>query len=226
VQLRFQNPLSHSGAAVSVEQRNAERAILIYWGIAAVIGIPILRDWIMSWNVASTWARPELVLYLVFSLFLSQLLYVLVARHDNRPLNPLATLIFAVGNGICETLAFVAIYRVFAWVGVSLAALIVPDLASAVGFVFGVIGFVIYGGLIHGMFWLRILPPHLDDSPRSRVVRMVRPLGEIALVLGWSLCLWLYQDFWTVVLFHTLVDVGLMILVRPSIFHDLRSRFS
>jgi hypothetical protein len=38
-------------------------------------------------------------------------------------------------------------------------------------------------------------------------------------VLGWSLCFWLYHDIWTVVAFHILVDFGLMLRVRPVIFH-------
>jgi hypothetical protein len=43
-------------------------------------------------------------------------------------------------------------------------------------------------------------------------------INEIALVLGWCLCLWLSDDIWTVVFFHMLVDLGLMVRVRPNLF--------
>jgi hypothetical protein len=179
-----------------------------------------LRSWLGSWNVPTTLAQPWLVLYLVLTFAFSQTLYVLVARHDDRPVLPLPTVIFALGNGIFETLSFAFVYWLGATIGSWLVGLIASAaVASAAGFVLGLIFFAIYGGLIHGFFWLRLLPPHFDDSPQSQAIRKFRPLAEVALVLGWCLCLWLYKDIWTVVFFHTLVDVGLMLRVRPVIFH-------
>jgi hypothetical protein len=89
---------------------------------------------------------------------------------------------------------------------------------DAIGFGLGLVFFIIYGGLIHAIFWLPVLPPHLDDAPFSRRIRKLRPLNEIMLVIGWSLCLWLYNDIWTMVFFHVLVDLGLMLRVRPPLF--------
>jgi hypothetical protein len=159
-----------------------------------------------------------LVFYLCCSFALSQLLYILVARHGDRPIKGSALVIFAVGNGFAETLAFAAIYRIGELLGTWMVGLVAPSYASIAGFIVGIIFFAIYGGLIHGLFWLRVLPPHLDDNPRSRRIRQMRPLAEVALVIGWSLCLWLYRDIWTVAFLHTLVDIGLMLLVRPTIF--------
>lgn len=202
----------------SAANSNLERLIILYWAIATLVGVVALWDWIIAWNVPATLGIPGLPLYLVVSFVLSQFLYVLVARFDGRPIHWGATAIFAVGNGVAETLAFAAIYRIGEVLGAGLVGLIAPGFASLAGFMVGVALFVVYGGLIHGLFWLRVLPPHLDDSPRSRTIRKYRPLAEVGLVLGWSLCFWLTRDLWTVVFFHILVDIGLMLKVRPPIF--------
>jgi hypothetical protein len=197
-----------------------ERAILIYWGLSLALGALALRNWLGSWNIAATIAQPGFVFYLALTFAFSQVLYVLVARHDDRPLRAIPTVIFSLGNGFFETLAFAFVYWLGATIGSGLVGLFAPaSVASVVGFSLGLTFFCIYGGLIHGLFWLRVLPPHLDDSPQSRSIRKFRPIAEVALVVGWSLCFWLYQDIWTVVAFHILVDLGLMLRVRPVIFH-------
>jgi hypothetical protein len=198
--------------------RHPERAIGLYWLISVAVGIPVLWDWLTAWNVPATLNMPWLLLYLCCSFALSQVLYVLVARHDGRPIHFGALVVFSLGNGFAETLAFAAVYRLGEFAGSRSVVLFAPGFASVAGFIAGVILFAIYGGLIHGLFWLRVLPPHLDDTPRSRTIRKSRPAAEVALVLGWSLCLWLNRDIWSVIFFHVLVDVGLMLLVRPPLF--------
>lgn len=205
-------------AAKGEADLNPERLILTYWTVAIGLGALILWDWISVWNVPKTLQIPWLPIYLVCSFALSQVLYSLVARHEGRPVHWGATAIFALGNGIAETLAFAAVYRIGEVIGSALAGLAFPSIAGVVGFLFGTALFVVYGGLIHGFFWLQVLPPHLDDAPRSRLIRKYRPLAEMALVSGWSLCFWLTRDVWTVILFHILVDIGLMLKVRPPIF--------
>lgn len=217
VQLDQSAPLKPADSTPSFA-RHPERAIALYWIVSIVLGGAFLWDWLSSWNVPSTLSNPWLVVYLCASFALSQVLYVLVARHGGRPIEWGPLVIFAVGNGVAETLAFAAVYRLGELIGAGLAGLVAPGAASLAGLVVGMIGFTIYGGAIHGFFWLPVLPPHLDDEPRSRRIRKWRPVGEVALVLGWSLCLWLYRDLWTVIFFHILVDVGLMLLVRPPLF--------
>lgn len=195
-----------------------ERSIVIYWIGSLVIGVPLLFDLLTSWNVPATLAQPWLIVYLLVTFALSQVLYVIVARHDDRPLRWGSTLIFAVGNGFCETLAFAIVFRLGAILGSGLFGLFAPAAANTAGFVGGLIAFILYGGLIHGLFWLRLLPPHLDDAPLSRRVRRLRPIAEVALVVGWSICFWYMADIWTIVFLHVLVDLGLMLRVRPEIF--------
>lgn len=217
VQLDKTPPHARTDSA-QVGARHPERLIGLYWLISTVIGVFALWDWLTTWNVPITFSQPWLVLYLCFSFILSQTLYVLVARHNGRPIHLGALVIFAIGNGIAETLAFATVYRLGDLIGSRLVGIFVPDFAAIAGFILGVTFFSIYGGLIHGLFWLRVLPPHLDDNPRSHSIRKFRPVAEVVLVLGWSLCMALNRDIWTVIFFHTLVDVGLMVLVRPEIF--------
>lgn len=198
--------------------KSVERSIIAYWVIAALLGALFLGDWLTQWNVPATLAQPWLVALLVVTWLAGTLCYAAVARHDNRPLHWATTLVFIIGNGICETLAFALVYRLGETIGSGLMGLIVPAWTSAAGFGGGILLFIAYGGLIHVVFWLNALPPHLDDSPRSRLIRKWRPLTELGLVLGWSLCFWLTRDIWTVVFFHILVDLGLMLLVRPQLF--------
>lgn len=215
--------LSKSLDSTRVGLKSTEWSVLVYWGISGVLGFLFLRDWILAWNVGGTWSKPWLVVLLFATLVLSQMLYAAVARHGGRALHWGASLLFAVGNGIFETFAFALVYRLGELLGRYLATLFLPAAAGGIGFATGILFFIAYGGLIHGLFWLRLLPPHLDDTPRSRAIRKCRPLAEIALVLSWSLCLWLARDIWTVVFFHMLIDLGLMVMVRPPLFNGRSS---
>lgn len=216
---KLNQPLSTvSTSEEQTVQQNPTGLIVRYWLIATVVGAVFLWDWITAWNVPATWSRPILVVYLVLSFALSQVLYALVARYDGRRFHPGATLVFALGNGVAETFAFAVVYRLGELIGTSVVGLFAPALASWAGFGLGIVFFAAYGGLIHGLFWLRVLPPHLNDTPRAVAIRKYRPLAEVALVLGWSLCFWLTRDLWTVVFFHILVDIGLMLKVRPRLF--------
>lgn len=216
--VRLNTNLSPSIARPQWKCGRAEWAVLAYWGIATVLGVLFLADWIVSWNVGATLARPWLIVLLVGAWIFSQILYILVARHNGRPILWMPTILFALGNGVCEILAFAVVYRAGEGLGRSLVDMVLPAGASFAGFVLGVIFFAIYGGFIHAFFWIKLLPPHLDDSPRSRAIRRLRPLAELSLVLSWSLCFWLTRDIWTVIFFHIIIDFVLMLRVRPPLF--------
>ncbi len=222
--LKLNERLAATRKAASEGSLNLGRTVLTYWAVATLVGVLVLWDWIGAWNVPATLQVPGLPIYLVLTFAFSQVLYVLVARYNGRPIHWGATVLFALGNGIAETLAFGVVYRLGEIIGAGLIGLFAPSIASFAGFLLGVVCFIVYGGLIHSLFWLPLLPPHLDDSPRSRQIRKLRPIAEVALVIGWSLCFWLTRDLWTVVFFHIVVDIGLMLKVRPPIFGAPRSR--
>lgn len=215
--VQFEKPLNTAPSSLAADARPST-AIMTYWVICLALGTPLLWDLLRVWNVEATLAMPWLLVYLLATFAVSQALYVLVARHDGRPVLWGPTVLFAVGNGFAETLAFAGVYRVGELLGAWLGGLLFPARASLAGFMLGLGLFIVYGGLIHALYWLKILPPHLDDSPRSRSIRKLRPIFEVALVVGWSLCLWLNRDIWSVIFLHVLVDLGLMLRVRPTIF--------
>jgi hypothetical protein len=196
----------------------ADRSVLTYWAITLILSVLFLPDWISSWNVSATWSKPWLIILLIVTWGFGQILYRAVAIHGGRPIQWGSAALFAIGNGIIETFAFALVYRFGEVAGSSLVGMFAPVNAHLAGFIGGVLFFIIYGGLIHALFWLKILPRHLNDTPRARLIRKWRPVAEIGLVLGWSLCFWLTRDIWTVVFFHILVDFMLMILVRPPMF--------
>lgn len=221
VQLKGQVP-----SVQSVPKQRAaaglEYAVLAYWAISGVLGLLFLSELLGQWNLAATWSQPWLVGLLIATWGVSQLAYAAVADHGGRRIDWPATIIFALGNGFFETLAFALVFFAGTVLGNGIAAAVLPQFAGPMAFAFGMLFFIIYGGLIHGLFWLRLLPPHLKDTPRARAIRKRRPLVEIGIVTAWSLCFWVTQDFWTVVFFHVLVDFFLMIFVRPPLFQSAR----
>lgn len=200
--------------------KSVELPILIYWAVCAVLGIAFLKDWLVSWNVGETLARPWLVVYLIITLIISQVIYFVVACDDGRSIHWNSTIIFTIGNGIFEVFAFAVVYRLGEVVGSAVVGAFAPGAASVAGFILGVILFIMYGGLIHGLFWIKLLPPHFKSTPMVLAIRKYRPLAEVFLVTGWSLCFWLGQDIWTVVIIHIVLDLCMMLRIRPVLFGD------
>lgn len=225
--VEFRTRLRQAFAKEQQGSRLVELPILTYWGICAALGVTFLYDWMMQWNVGQTLSRPWLVAYLIITLIISQVIYFIVACDDGRPLQWGPTLLFTFGNGIFEAFAFGLVYRLGETVGTMAMGWIAPaatNAASIVGFVLGVLLFTIYGGLIHGLFWIKLLPPHFKSTPRTLLLRKYRPMAEVFLVTGWSLCFWLTRDIWTVVIIHIVLDFCMMLRVRPQLFQALNGK--
>jgi chlorophyllide a hydrolase len=219
VDWRTLNPFNEDfGSMAPIQVGRAEQLIVAYWLISSVLGLLFLRDWIFAWNVPATLQTPWLLALLLGTLILSQVLYIKVSTHGGRRIPWLATLIFAICNGIAETFSFALVFRLGLVIGSFLSGLLAPSLAAYGGLALGLVFFVIYGGAIHGLFWIRLLPPHFHDDPLSLKIRRLRPLSETLLVIGWSLAWWLNADLWSVVVCHTLIDLTLMLQVRPPLF--------
>jgi hypothetical protein len=225
VNWRLLNPFHEDfGGMAPIGAGRAERLVVAYWLISGALGLLFLYDWIFAWNVPATLGRPWLLVLLLGTLLLSQILYIKVSTHEGRPVRWGATLLFAICNGLAETLTFALVFRLGLVLGGALTGLIAPSWAAGGGLALGILFFVIYGGLIHGLFWIRLLPPHFHDDPLSLKIRKLRPLSETLLVIGWSLAWWLHADLWSVVLCHTLIDLTLMLQVRPPLFQGARHR--
>jgi hypothetical protein len=203
------------------DSKSIELAILLYWGVCAVLGFAFVHEYIFQWNVGETLARPWLVVYLIITLIISQVIYFFVASDDGRPFKWGSALIFTFGNGILEAFAFALVYYLGEAVGVFLVGLLFPSAASVAGFVVGIIFFIIYGGFIHAFFWIKLLPPHFRSTPSTLLIRKYRPLAEVFLITGWSLCFWITRDIWTVVIIHIVLDFCMMLRVRPALFSTI-----
>jgi hypothetical protein len=195
-----------------------QQVVLLYWLIAAVLGGIFLRDWIMAWNVPATLQRGWLVVFLVVSWLVGQVIYVLVTDDGGRAFHLPATVIFALGNGVFETFAFALVYRLGEVIGQKSVGRFAPRAGSIAGFVLGLLLLVAYNGAIHALFWMYILPEHFAQSAMADALRVFHIPALAVMLVGWTLCWWLEQDLWTVVLFHVLVDVVLMVQVHPPLW--------
>lgn len=197
-----------------------EGAIVGYWLGALALTVLFRLPEPFTFNVAQTVASVWGVALLTATLAFSQWLYAQVAVHEERPFNWLGTPIFIIGNSLGETLAFLLVFKLGAGMGSFLAA---PLGLTGTGYhllVFGggFLTFLIYGGAIHGLFWMRIFPPHFREDERALKIRKFRLWSESALSFSWCLVFYVFEDFWSVVFFHAVVDAVLMIRVRPRIF--------
>jgi hypothetical protein len=211
---KFPQPLSKKWYGT----RRLEFSVYVYWALSAILGLIFLQDLIFAWNVGETLARPWLLAILVVTLVVGQIIYTIVGRHDDRPFRLIPTIIFTVFNGILETFSFALVFKLGASVGTVILNTVLPAYADVGNFFFGLLFFVLYGGSIHAFLWLKVLPPHFKETPLVRSIRKFRMISEVALVTGWSLCFWITQDIWTVVFFHMIVDLVLMLRVRPNLF--------
>jgi hypothetical protein len=201
-------------------RKDIEWRIISYWAISALIGLLFLRDWLLSWDVGETIARhPWLVVFMIAIWLITQGLYVMVAHPDGRPLIWRSILLFTLANGVFETWAFAFSY----WLGEVIGTwatgwFLSPSAAATVGFIVGVVVFSVYSWWIHAFFWIRFLPSHTGESPRTRTLQRWHIIALTVLTLSWALCLWLNRDIWTVTILHILMDLVLMVRLRPSLF--------
>jgi chlorophyllide a hydrolase len=208
------------GADTDVASWRREGAIVGYWLLALVLALVFQLPEPFVWNVWETTHAMWPVAFLTATLLCSQWLYSQVAIHEDRPFNWIGTPLFVIGNAVGETLAFLLVFSAGAWVGRGAASAVGLSGAPYHGLVFaaGFFVFLIYGGGIHGLFWMRIFPPHFKEDERARRIRRFRLWSETALSLSWCVTFYAFRDFWAVVIFHAIVDLVLMIRVRPRIF--------
>ncbi len=208
------------GADTDVPSLRREGGIILYWAVSIGLGLIFARPEIFHCQVPTTllavWPWGLLALTLAFS----QWLYGQVAIAEDRPFNWTGTPIFVIGNAVGETLAFLLVFKFGAFVAATiLGALGIGGTPGGLlTFGLGFFVFLIYGGSIHGLFWMRIFPPHFKEDERSRKIRKFRLWSECLLSFSWCLTFFLFNDLWSVVFFHAIVDIVLMIRVRPRIF--------
>lgn len=183
--------------------------IYAYWAIALIIGFAFFRKDVTAPNPPFDKRRIGLLVFSVVILVLNAYIYSNSTTDGGRMLDPWSALIFSVGNGIAETFMFYAVFRL----GQSLVGKFTQN--QWAGFLVGFLFFMIYSGLIHGLFWLNILPEHVVQTSPFKPFFM--PI-QLMIALSWALSFFWYRDLRTVFVLHAIVDLTMIMNVKFSMF--------
>ena len=189
--------------------------IYAYWAIAMLIGVIFFRKDVMTANNDFGPKRIGLIIFSVIILGLNAYIYSNSTTDGGRTLEPLSALIFSVGNGIAETFMFYAMMRL----GNKLADTLSSDewqlIPKQTNFFVGFLLFMAYSGVIHGLFWLNILPQHIVQT--SPFKPFFFPI-QLMIALSWALSFFWYRDIRTVFILHAIVDLTMIMNVKFSMF--------
>lgn len=183
--------------------------IYIYWSIAFLVGILFFRQDILTFNREFDTRRIVLLVASFVVVAINAWVYSHSTSDGGRALDPMTVLLFSICNGIAETFMFYALFRL----GTTLAGRITqnPWALFFTGFIF----FMIYSGLIHGLFWINILPEHVvQTSPYKPFFMPVQML----IAGSWALSFFWYRDLRSVILLHALVDLTMVCNVKFTMF--------
>ena len=183
------------------------RPLAIYWTIGILVGLLYLRSDIINSAVWSS-GRVISVLLAMAATVVTTIAYDKVTTTGERSLHLPTLFGFSIANGICETLLFIASFKV----GLVLAA---PFTTQPLWlFLAGTFTFFAYSAAIHALFWLKVLPPHLNKNPAVKTLRLLWIVGLTATSLLWGWLYFGYQDFWSFAILHILFDAGMVYSIR------------
>ncbi|MEL7359973.1 MAG: hypothetical protein AAFN40_25995 [Cyanobacteria bacterium J06560_6] len=183
------------------------RPLAIYWTIGILVGLLYVRSDIAE-SVGWSGARVVSVLLALVATVVTTVAYGKITTTGGRSLHLPTLFGFSVANGICETLLFIASFKI----GLALAA---PFTTKPLWlFLAGTFTFFVYSGAIHALFWLKILPTHLNKNPATKNARRVWIAGLVAVSVLWGWLYFGYQDFWSFAILHILFDAGMVYCIR------------
>ncbi|NTW69257.1 MAG: hypothetical protein HGB23_05335 [Chlorobiaceae bacterium] len=184
--------------------------IYAYWAFALLIGFLFFKKDILAFNREFDTRRIALLAVSLLIIAINAWVYSHSTTDGGRALDPLTVLVFSIGNGIAETFMFYAVFRL----GTMLMGKVTqnPWALFFTGFIF----FMVYSGLIHGLFWINILPEHVvQTSPYKPFFMPV----QLMIASSWALAFFWYRDIRTVIFLHALVDLTMVYNVRFSLFN-------
>ena len=184
----------------------------LYWATGIAVGLLYLRSdlthFAMDLDGGLSSGHGLSMLAALLVTLVTMLAYDRVVFCEGRSLHFPTLFGFAAVNGLCETMLFIASFKV----GVAFASLFTTQPIWL--FMAGTLTFFVYSGAIHALFWLKILPPHLNKSPEVETIRLVWIAGLVMVSLLWVWLYFGYQDFWPVVALHALFDAGMVYSIR------------
>ena len=184
--------------------------IYAYWAFAFLVGIIFFKKDILTFNREFDSRRIALLALSLVVVAINAWVYTHSTTDGGRALDPLTVLIFTIGNGVAETFMFYAVFRL----GNALAGRFTQN--SWALFITGFLFFIIYSGLIHGLFWINILPEHVVQTSPYKPFFM--PI-QLMIAGSWALNFFWYRDIRSVIFLHALVDLTMVCNVRFSLFN-------
>ena len=184
--------------------------IYAYWAFAFLVGIIFFKKDILAFNREFDSRRVTLLAVSLIVVAINAWVYNHSTSDGGRALDPLTVLVFTIGNGIAETFMFYAMFRI----GNALAGRFTQN--SWALFITGFIFFILYSGLIHGLFWINILPQHVIQTSPYKPFFM--PI-QLLIAGRWAHSFFWYRDIRSVIILHALVDLTMVCNVRFSLFN-------
>ncbi|MBZ4220065.1 MAG: hypothetical protein LAC69_07795 [Chlorobium sp.] len=184
--------------------------IYAYWAFAFLVGVIFFRKDILTFNREFDKKRITLLVASLFVVAINAWVYTHSTTDGGRALDWLTVLVFSIGNGIAETFMFYAVFRL----GTTLVGQVTQN--SWALFVTGFLFFIIYSGLIHGLFWINILPEHVVQTSLYKPFFM--PI-QLLIAGSWALSFFWYRDIRSVIILHALVDLTMVCNVKFSLFN-------
>ncbi|WP_083188145.1 hypothetical protein [Prosthecochloris sp. CIB 2401] len=189
--------------------------IFTYWFIAIVIGLLFFRKETFSFNTDFDLRRKILLGASLLIVACNAYVYSNSTFDGGRQLDIASVLVFTVGNGIAETFMF---YFFFV-MGEKLAQKLSSDswqlIPKQTEFITAILFFMIYSGFIHGLFWLDLLPEHVNQASPLKPLFMPT---QILIATSWALSFFWYRDLPSVFVLHGLVDLTMAMNVKFSLF--------
>jgi chlorophyllide a hydrolase len=127
---------------------------------------------------------------------LTALVYILFTHKQAPGAYQLSDLIaFSFFNGVLEQLMFVVCFLLGCWLGYLL------KMQSWQIFVSGFLSFSVYAGLIHGLFWMAVLPSH-------QIVDAIGIPFAVLILMSfvWMQLFWRYQAVLAIIAMHIFLD--------------------
>ncbi|WP_076792613.1 hypothetical protein [Chlorobium sp. KB01] len=184
--------------------------IYAYWAFALLVGFLFFKKDILAFNREFDTRRIALLVASLLIIAVNAWVYSHSTTDGGRALDPLTVLVFSIGNGIAETFMFYAVFQL----GATLTGKVTQNPWAT--FLVGFFCFMAYSGLIHGLFWINILPEHVvQTSPYKPFFMPV----QLLIASSWALAFFWYRDIRTVIFLHALVDLTMVMNVKFSLFY-------
>ncbi|WP_287372944.1 hypothetical protein [Prosthecochloris sp.] len=183
--------------------------IFAYWFIAIVVGLLFFRKETFTFNANFDTRRKVLLSLSLLIVAFNAFVYTNSTYDGGRPLDIASVLLFTFGNGIAETFMFYAAFVI----GEKLVGFATKN--STALFIGGFVFFMVYSGLIHGLFWIELLPEHVNQESPLKPLFMPT---QILIAGSWALSFFWYRDLPSVFVLHGLVDLTMILNVKFSLF--------